>query len=293
MHCWRHVHTSTCSNLVLFAQARLATTYSYNSNFTLISDQNMSMERKSLGWIFAAVCAILVALASVGGGFYVLLDYGLGPVVQYEATLSWAKTNGTILSIEPTEHGYFCNIHYNYTVDNVPYDNNRTRTQSTHPYRLRRHRCPQNISQSNIDVLYDPHRPSRSALYRTFFGDVWLAVNILDSLALVSLGGVALFWVFQKEIFLAVLVLIQASIAFLATVPISVARILRRHALAVFPLFTGLFCAAVAVYCASIIGGARTATSRRALGDKESDEWWARPSIDRDLEAPAPARAGS
>jgi len=246
----------------------------------------MAMERQSLSWIFAAVCAILVALASIGGGFYVLLDYGLGPVVQYEATLSWAVTNGSILSVVPTGHGYFCNIRYNYTVSNISYINNRTRTQSTHPFRLRRHRCALS-AESVVDVLYDPHRPSRSALHRTFFGDVWLAVNMLDSLALVALGGVALFWVFQKEYFLAVLCLIQSSIAVLATVPISIARLLRRHALAIFPLFTGVFCAAVAVYCASILMGARTATSRRALGDKETDEWWSRPSVEHDVERPA------
>ncbi len=234
------------------------------------------MERRSLVNIFAVVVGFTTATACILGGFYVLLDYALGPVVQYTATLSWAHTVGTIEQVTPTEHGYFCNVRYNYTVANHTYVGNRTRTQHTHPYRSRLHNCRLFRSDNRTYVWYDPKRPSRAALMVTFTGDLWLAVNVLDSLALVALGGGALSWIFRRETPLATLCFAHTATAVVAAVPISVVRLMRGHALAVVSLVAGLVCGAVAVYCGLILSGGRRA--KRTLGEKDIDDWWSAPA---------------
>lgn len=252
------------------------------------------MERRSLVNIFGLVVGFVTATSCVIGGFYVLLDYALGPVVQYGTTLSWSQTLATITSVTPTEHGYFCHVKYNYTVENSTYAGNRTRTQHVNPYRARRHKCALYTADNTTMVWYDSKRPNRAALERTFFGDLWLSVNILDSLALVALGGGALFWIFKKEEPFAALCLAQTTTAFVAAVPISIIRLFHGHALATFPLLAGFACAAVAGYCALILAGGRRA--RRTLGAKDIEDWWTSTGEDdqqKDFAVPETATANA
>lgn len=204
-----------------------------------------------------------------------LLDYALGPVVQYSATLSWTRTVGTIISVTPTDHGYFCNVKYNYTVSNTSYTNNRTRTQHSHPYRARLHHCQHYRTDNRTFVWYDTRRPSRSSLQVTFTGDLWLAANVLDSLALVGLGGGILSWLFRRQTPLATLCLAHTTMAVVATIPVSIMRLTRGHMLAIVSLVAGLVCGAVGLYCAIILAGGGKA--RRTLGEKDIVDWWSAP----------------
>lgn len=217
-------------------------------------------------------CGLLTALCSVIAGFVVLIHFSTVPVIEYGKTLSWQSTIANISTAQ--QEGRECLVTYKYTVDTTSYTGSRTRTQGEDSYRSARHLCTRLYNLQVTDVWYDPKLPSHSSLRLTYTGDFWLAVNLLDSLALVVLGGAIALWASGRFEPLLLACCTHAALGFITAVPVSIIRAARAVPAAVLPLVSGLGCGIVALVCAYQMGcGSRNAGSR-ALRSKSLDGFW-------------------
>jgi len=181
---------------------------------------------KAARWCVTAL-GLCVATGLIAGGLYVCLHFCTLPVFEYNSTLSWKSTKGTVVTLKEKHSHFDCYVTYNYTVDTQPYSGNHTRTIGHHNHfeDHGHHALCLSLNHSRslnaIDVWYDPAQPAVSALKVSFVGDFWLAMHGFDSLALVSLGGAVIFWATHYEAAIFALAGAHAALVAISCVPVS------------------------------------------------------------------------
>lgn len=218
------------------------------------------------------VLASLIGSACVFAGFFLLVYFSTTPVARYGATLSWRSVRGTLVSA--TYDGGRCVVSYTYTVDLMSYEGNRTRTLGQDRRAAARRFCESINATTDVEVWYDVGAPQDSALRVTFISDFWLAFNLLDSLALVALGGALFLWAIQTFTPLLIASCAHAALCFVTAVPVSIIRLSRAHVAATMPLIVGITCGAVALACAYQLGCGARSSGSQALRSRSLDGLW-------------------
>jgi len=233
---------------------------------------------KAARWCLTAL-GLCLATGLIAGGLYICLHFCTLPVFEYNSTLSWKSTKGTVVTLEEKHMHFDCYVTYNYTVEGTHFLGNHTRTIGHHNH-FEDHghhalcfRLNHTRSKNAIDVWYDPKAPAYSALKVSFVGDFWLAMHGFDSLALVALGGAVIFWATHVEAAIFALAGSHAALVAVSCVPVSAVRVSRREITAVGPLVFGLICAILSAACLFQLGWCHR-SGDGINRDKAVESWW-------------------